>query len=103
MTAAAEHHSPVGKADTIDTWKARRRMPVPTAAGYILELHIVSLYETLSANGLPLDLLISAQKTRSDPVKQFGVLFSQKPPEWQKYDIPVLWLRDGGSGLGRWR
>jgi hypothetical protein len=78
------------------------RMPVPTAAGQILDLRIVTLYETTAINGLPLDLLIDAQKTKIDPVKQFGVIFSDSPPDWSKYRIPVLWCSEGVLGVGQW-
>ena len=44
------------------------RMPVPTAEGYISDLRILAIYETTSVNGLPLDLLIDAQKSDSEPV-----------------------------------
>ena len=77
-------------------------MPVPTAAGDIVDLHIVAIYETTAVNGLPLDLLIDVQKTKNDPVKQFGVIFSESPPDWSKYGIPVLWCREGVPGVGRW-
>ena len=77
-------------------------MPVPSAAGQILDLQIVALYETKSVNGQPLDLLIDAQKTRNDPVKQFGVIFSHAPPDWSKYHIPVLWCSEGVPGVGKW-
>jgi hypothetical protein len=30
-TATAEHYNPVGKAEIIDTWRKRGRMPAPTA------------------------------------------------------------------------
>ena len=102
MTAIAEHRNPVGKTDIVDTWRERGRMPVPTSAGQIIDLHIVALYETSKVNGLPLDLLIEAQTSRSDPVKKFGVIFSNKLPDWSKYPIPVLWRKDNESGVGRW-
>ena len=103
MTIIAEHHNPVGKSDTVDTWRNRRRMSVPTAAGTIINLRIVTMYETTSVNGQPLDLLIEAQKTKNDPAKQFGVIFSETSPEWSKYAVPVLWREDGKSGVGRWK
>jgi len=70
-------------------------MPVPTAEGYISDLRIVAIYETTSVNGLPLNLLIDAQKSKSDPVKQFGVIFSQNPPDWPKPNSNVC-PRPGG-------
>ena len=102
MTVIAEHHNPIGKTDSVDTWRKRRRMAVPTAAGTVVDLRIVTLYETTSVNGQPLDLLIEAQKTRNDPTKQFGVIFSETSPDRSKYTVPVLWKEDGKSGLGRW-
>ncbi|RLA51145.1 MAG: hypothetical protein DRQ65_08215 [Gammaproteobacteria bacterium] len=79
------------------------RMPVPTAEGHISDLQILAIYETTSVNGLPLDLLIDAQKSDSDPVKQFGVIFSENPPDWSRYGIPVLWRREGVEGIGSWK
>ena len=102
MTAIAEHRNPVGKTDIVDTWRDRGRMPVPTSAGQIIDLHIVALYETTAVNGRPLDLLVEAQKSKSDPVKRFGVIFSETPPDWSNYAIPVLWRKDNESGVGRW-
>lgn len=98
--AVPEHQSPVGKAQCIETWRARRRLSVPSADGGIVDLIIVSIYETTAVDGLPLDALIDAQKTLNDPVKQFGVVFGATPPDWSQYKIPVLWIKDGGSG--RW-
>ena len=103
MSDLVKHHNPVGKAETLEVWCQRMRMPVPTAAGHILDLRIVTIYETTTVNGQPLDLLIDAQKTRNDPVKQFGVIFSDSPPDWSKYGIPVLWQKEGVSGVGRWQ
>ena len=103
MTAAAEHEAPIGKIDTIDTWKRRGRMSVTTAGGDIIDIWIVALYECSAVNGLPLDLLIEARKTRADPVKRFGVFFSDVAPEWTRYPVPVLWLREGEPDAGRWR
>jgi hypothetical protein len=102
MNEIAEHYNPIGKAETLEIWRRRMRMPVPTAEGYIVDLRIVAIYETSSVNGLPLDLLIDAQKTNNDPVKQFGVIFSASPPDWSKYGIPVLWRKEGVAGVGRW-
>jgi len=102
MTELVKQYNPTGKAETMRVWRQRMRMPVPTAAGQILDLRIVTIYETTSVNGLPLDLLIDAQQTRSDPVRRFGVIFSESPPDWPKYGIPVLWHSAGGSGVGKW-
>jgi len=103
MTELVKQHNPIGKTETLEAWRLSKRMPVPTAKGHIVDLRILTIYETTAINGLPLDLLIDAQKTRSDPVKQFGVIFSESPPDWSMYGIPVLWLREGVSGMGRWR
>jgi hypothetical protein len=102
MTELVKHFNPVGKSETLEVWRRRMRMPVPTSAGDILDVRIINIYETTTINGLPLDLLIDAQKTKSDPVKQFGVIFSESPPDWPKYRIPVLWCMKGGTGVGRW-
>jgi hypothetical protein len=45
MTAAPEHCSPIGKAVTLDTWRKRMRMAVPTGQGHILDVRIVAIYE----------------------------------------------------------
>jgi len=103
MTAAPEHGNPVGKVETVDTWRKRGRMPAPAAAGHIIDLQIVTIYETTAVNGQPLDLLVEAKKTNNDPVKQFGVIFGEISPDWSKYGIPVLWRQDGKSGVGRWK
>jgi hypothetical protein len=103
MTEIAEHYNPIGKADTLEVWRRRMRMPVPTADGHISDLRILAIYETTSVNGLPLDLLIDARKSDSDPVKQLGVIFSESPPDWSKYGIPVPWRQEGVSGVGRWK
>ena len=102
MTELVKHCNPIGKAETLKVWRSRMRMPVPTAAGHILDLRIVTIYETTSVNGQPLDLLIDAQKTKNDPVKQFGVIFSESPPDWSKYGIPVLWCGKDVPGVGKW-
>ena len=103
MTELVKHFHLTGKAETLKVWRQRMRMPVPTAAGHILDLRIVTIYETTTVNGQPLDFLIDAQKTKNDPVKQFGVIFSESPPDWSRYGIPVLWCSEGVSGVGRWR
>jgi hypothetical protein len=102
MTELVKQYNPIGKAETLEVWRQRMRMPVPTAGGHILDLRIVTIYETITVNGQPLDLLIDAQKTKHDPVKQFGVIFSESPPDWSNYGIPVRWCSEGVSGIGRW-
>ena len=102
MSDLVKHHNPVGKAETLEVWCQRMRMPVPTAAGHILDIQIVTIYETYAVNGQPLDLLIDAQKSKNDPVKRFGVIFSENPPDWSKYRIPVLWQSENSSSVGRW-
>jgi hypothetical protein len=103
MTIIAEHHNPIGKVDSVDTWRKRRRIAVPTAAGTVVDLRIVTFYETTSVNGQPLDLLIEAQTTKNEPAKQFGVIFSQTSPDRSKYNVPVLWREEGKPGIGQWR
>jgi hypothetical protein len=95
MTVISEHHDPIGKVDSVDIWRRRGRMTVPTAAGSVIDLRIVTMYETTSVNGQPLDLLIEAQKTKKDPAKQFGVIFSETSPNWSNYNLPVLWRELG--------
>ena len=103
MTVISEHHDPIGKADSVDTWRKRGRMVVPTAAGTVVDLRIVTMYETISVNGQPLDLLIEAQTTKNDPAKLFGVIFGEISPDRSKYKVPVLWKEDSKSGHGRWK
>lgn len=103
MDSVPAHGSPVGKEQTLATWRKRMRMPVPTGKGHIIDLQIVTIYETSKVNGLPLDFLIDAQKTSNDPVKQFGVVFSDTPPDWEKYGVPVLWRQEGSQDVGRWK
>lgn len=103
MDAVAAHDSPVGKKQTLATWRKRMRMTVPAREGRIIDLQIVTIYETSKVNGLPLDFLVDARKTRNDPVKQFGVIFSDAPPDRAKYGIPVLWRREGTPDVGRWK
>jgi hypothetical protein len=103
MPAQAEHYNPIGKTDTLDTWRKRMRMPVPTKAGNIVDVRIVALYETTNVNGLPLDALVEGQVTKDKPVVQFGVVFSPQPPDWDAYGIPILWIDDSSINVGRWK
>ena len=64
MPVQAAHYDPIGKTDTLDTWRKRMRMPVPTKAGNIVDVRIVALYETTNVNGLPLDALVEGQVTK---------------------------------------
>ena len=81
MPVTPEHQSPVDKQDCIDTWRKAGRISVPARSGHIVEVIIVNLYETTAGNGIPLDLLIEAQTNLNEPVKQFGVVFSQNQPD----------------------
>jgi hypothetical protein len=71
MTETAEHYNPIGKAETLEVWRRRMRMPVPTAEGYISDLRILAVYETTSVNGLPLDLLNYNVCSRTDSIALF--------------------------------
>ena len=103
MSTQAEHYNPVDKRDTLDTWRHRMRMPVPTRACNILDIRIVALHETTNVNGLPLDALIEAQVTEDKRPVQFGVVFSLHPPDWDAYGIPILWIDEGRINIGRWK
>ena len=103
MPAQAEHQSPIGKTDTLDTWRKRMCIPVPSKAGDIVVVRIVALYETKTMNGLPLDALVEGRTTKDKPLTQFGVVFSSRPPEWDAYVIPVLWIDDTQTNVGRWK
>ncbi len=59
MTELAEHYNPIGKAEILEVWRRRMRMPVPTLEGYIVDLRILAIYETTAVNGLPLDLVFT--------------------------------------------
>ena len=103
MTIQPEHYNPIGKQDTLDTWRKRMRMPVPTKVCYILDVRIVALYETNSVNGLPLDALIEARITEERSPVQFGAVFGPSPPDWDQYGIPILWIDDRRTNVGRWK
>jgi hypothetical protein len=101
MAASPEHQTPQEKQDCIDTWRQRGRICVPTKRGDIADLLIVTMYETTTRNGLPLDLLIEAQPAINTPTTQFGVIFGDTPPDWLKYKpLPVLWM---SGEVGRWK
>ena len=78
MAVIPSHENPIGKQDCVDTWRGHGRMCVPTRGNHIIDVLIVAIYETTAVNGLPLDLLIEAQTAENDPIKQFGVIFSEK-------------------------
>lgn len=103
MPVQAEHYDSVGKTDSLDTWRKRMRMPVPTKACNIVDVRIAALYETTNVNGLPLDALIEGQVIEGKPVVQFGVVFGPQPPDWDAYGIPILWIDDGRVNVGRWK
>ena len=103
MPAQAEHYNPTGKTDTLDTWRKRMRIPVPTKTGVIVDVWIAALYETTSVNGLPLDALVEGQTTKDKPLTRFGVVFSSQPPDWDAYSIPILWVDDRQNNVGRWK
>jgi hypothetical protein len=103
MPAQAEHYSPIGKTDTLDTWRKRKRMPVPTKIGNIVDVRIVALYETTNVNGLPLDALVEGQIMKGKPAVQFGVVFGATPPDRDAYGIPILWIDDSRTNVGRWK
>ena len=103
MAVIPDHTNPMGKQDSLDTWRHTGRISVPSREGHIIDLIIIRIYETTAVNGLPLDLLIDARQTLDKPMLRFGVIFSKHPPNWQSYDIPVLWREEGEAGLGRWK
>ncbi len=59
MAVIPEHETPKTKQDCIDTWRNSGRIGVPGKSGGVIDLLIVSLYETTSVNGLPLDALLA--------------------------------------------
>ena len=99
MAVIPQHMKPTTRQDCLDTWRKKGRICVPTRDNRIIDLIIVRIYETTAVNGLPLDLLIDARKTLNDPITQFGVIFSDTPPDRSKYDFPILWHHEG---KGRW-
>ncbi|MEH6591117.1 MAG: hypothetical protein V7746_12715 [Halioglobus sp.] len=54
-------------------------------------------------SGLPVDCLLETQAASDASVKSFGVIFSEEPPNWLVYEMPVLWLLASDYGLGRWK
>ena len=100
MAVIPKHHNPMGKQDTLDTWRRSGRMSVPSRSGHIIDLIVVRIYECTAVNGQPLDALIEARKTLNEPVKQFGVIWADSPPDRTAYDIPLLWLSESDSGVG---
>ena len=67
MSAQVEHYNPIGKTDSLDTWRKRMRIPVPTKTGNIVDVRIATLYETTNVNGLPLDALVEGQIVKDKP------------------------------------
>ena len=102
MAIIPEHSSPISKQDTLDTWRKEGRISLPSRGESIVDVIIVSIYECTAVDGQPLDFLIEARTTLNDPIKRFGVVFSDRPPDKSQYSIPILWRRDGHSGVGVW-
>ena len=100
---APQPYNPVGKAQCLAMWRKRKRIPILTLEGMIVDLIIVSIRETAEVDGLPLDCLLETQAASDAPVKSFGVIFCETPPDWLAYKMPVLWLRESAYSLGRWR
>lgn len=98
-----QSYNSVGKAQTLAMWRERKRIPIPTLEGMIVDLIIVSIRETVEVDGLPLHYQLDTQAATDAPVKSFGVIFSETPPDWLAYKMPVLWLRESEYSLGRWK
>ena len=72
---------------------------MPSKAGGLVGVLIVNLVEASAINGLPLDFLIEGQLTRAEPIRQFGVVFSEEKPQ-REYPIPVLWFTNDAQRQG---
>ena len=92
------HNQPHTKAECLATWKSRRRIPVPTKSGKIMDLLIVHLVEASAIDGIPIDLVIDARATHRAPLKRFAVVFAGNQPQ-DDFPIPTLWVCDG---VGVW-
>ena len=92
------HTQPHSKTECLSTWKSRRRIPVPTKSGKIIDLLIVHLIEAAAIDGIPIDLVIDARATHRAPMKRFVVVFSNDRPA-DEYPIPCLWVK---AGTGVW-
>ena len=96
MTELVKHYNPIGKGRNPGCLAPANVYRASTAAGHILDLRIVTIYETTAINGLPLDFLIAAQKTRTI-LKQFGVIFSESPRTGLNTASRCFWYGEGIS------
>lgn len=92
------HSQPRSREECLSTWKARRRIPVPTKSGKIIDLLIIHLVEATAIDGIPVDLVIDARATHRAPLKRFAVAFADNQP-LDEFPIPTLGVCDG---LGVW-
>ena len=92
------HSQPHTKAECLATWKTRRRIPVPTKVGNIMDMLIVHLIEATAIDGVPVDLVVDARATHRAPIKRFAVVFADKKPA-DSFPVPTLWVCDG---IGVW-
>lgn len=93
------HTQPRSKVECLSTWKSRRRIPVPTKTGKIMDMLIIHLIEATAIDGIPVDLVVEARASKRGPLKRFAVVFADKKPA-EQYPIPTLWVSDGtGSWL----
>ena len=96
MTAIAAHQQPASAAEHLATWKDRKRIPVPTRKGAIIDLHISLIIEATAVNGLAVDAVIHARATKQAPTKIFCVVFRDERP-LEKYPLPLLWIKGSES------
>ncbi|MEM1154805.1 MAG: hypothetical protein AAGI44_11750 [Pseudomonadota bacterium] len=76
----------------IARWLSDRRIDIPSKNGRAMQMQILRLYECMSVNGLPLDVLVVGRASKRAPTREFGVLFSQFKPE-EQYPIEVFWAQ----------
>lgn len=91
MAVLPSHIKPQCKEDFIDTWCSRGRITVPTRAGMLIDLQILTFAETTLIDGREAHLLIEARATRDAPVKRFGVVFTNYEPPALRH-LPLLWM-----------
>ena len=79
------HTQPHTKAECL----ARRRIPVPTKCGKIMDMLIIHLVKATAIDGIPVDLVLEARANKRGPLKKFAVVFSKSKPR-HEYPVPTL-------------
>ncbi len=89
------------KESCIRLWQRKRQIEIPNGAEGKSLVTICRISRTIDTNQLPLDVHILAQSAAGMESFEFGVLFSDVPPEPNVYPIPVLWRIERDPGVGR--